>query len=252
MYLLAGGVGSGKNAVERFEVFLGEHRLIVVQEVAVIGGHGVTVEHAVVGRGVDRSGVVRRDDRVGVAGHFVERIRLHKIDELVVGKDEHVRRSCGIFEIAGLTVHRADSAEFKNVFLFRVRGGKIVAELFRQLQLDLIRPHLQRNGFLFCRCFRSGLFRRGLLCRALRGFRRGAAAAGQHRNDQAYCHQQCKDLLHLFCSFIVLSQKVLAFCCVQYIYLPKIGQRKKAKAFSLRAARYSKSATHSDGAFPAV
>ena len=207
MYLLAGGVGRGEDAIERFEVFLGEDRLVVVQEVAVIGGHGITVEHAVVGRGVDRTGGIRRDDRVGVAGHFIERIRLHEIDELVIGKHEHVRGGRGVFEIAALAVYGADGAELKHVFLFRVRSGKIVAELFRQLQLDLIGPHLERDGFLLCRFFRDGLFRRGL-----RRFGRGAAAAGQQGKHHTYCHQQCKDLLHRFGSFIVLSQKELAFC----------------------------------------
>ena len=177
------------------------------QEVAVIGGHGITVEHAVVGRGVDRTGGIRRDDRVGVAGHFIERIRLHEIDELVIGKHEHVRGGRGVFEIAALAVYGADGAELKHVFLFRVRSGKIVAELFRQLQLDLIGPHLERDGFLLCRFFRDGLFRRGL-----RRFGRGAAAAGQQGKHHTYCHQQCKDLLHRFGSFIVLSQKELAFC----------------------------------------
>ena len=134
-------------------------------------------------------------------------IDLVEIDELVIGKHEHVRGSRGVFEIAALAVYGADGAELKHVFLFRVRSGKIVAELFRQLQLDLIGPHLERDGFLLCRFFRDGLFRRGL-----RRFGRGAAAAGQQGKHHTYCHQQCKDLLHRFGSFIVLSQKELAFC----------------------------------------
>ena len=47
MYLLAGGVGSGQNAVQGLQVVLGEHGLVVVQEVAVIGGHGIAVQGSV-------------------------------------------------------------------------------------------------------------------------------------------------------------------------------------------------------------
>ena len=44
MYLLAGSVGSCQNAVQRLQVVLGEHGLVVVQEVAVIGGGNVSMD----------------------------------------------------------------------------------------------------------------------------------------------------------------------------------------------------------------
>ena len=195
MYLLPRGVGGGQDAVQGLQVVLGEHGFVVVQEIAVVGGHGVAVQGPVIGRRVDGAGGVGGDDGVGVPGHFVQGVGLHQIHQLVVRKQEHVSGSGGVFQITGLAVHSAHGAVLEGVFLLGMLGGKFVAKLFRQLQLTLVCPDLQGDLFLL------GADRGGFslclgLCGGGSGFSRSAGASCQHTSGHQYCHQQCNDLFH--------------------------------------------------------
>ena len=196
MYLLAGGVGSGQNAVQGLQVVLGEHGFVVVQEVAVVGGHGVAVQSPVVSRRVDGAGGVGGNDGVGIPGHLVQGVGLDQIHQLVVRKQKHVSGSGGVFQITGLAVHSAHGAVLEGVFLLGMLGGKFAAQLFRQLQLALICPDLQRDLFLLG-ADRGGF---GLCLGILRGrgsgFSRSAGTGCQHTGGHQYCHQQCNDFFH--------------------------------------------------------
>ena len=151
--LIAGGVDGGQNAIQSSQILLGEDGLVIIEEVAVVGGHGVAVQRALIGGRADGAGRVGGNDRLGVASHLVQSVRLDQIDQLIVREQEHVRRCGGIFQITGLPVNRANSAVLKGVFLLGMCGGKFVAELFGQLQFALIRPDLQSDLFLFRRGF---------------------------------------------------------------------------------------------------
>ena len=196
MYLLAGSVGSCQNAVQRLQVVLGEHGFVVVQEVAVIGGHGIAVQGPVIGRRVDGTGGVGGNDGVGIPGHFVQGVGLDQIHQLVVREQEHVSGSGGVFQITGLAVHSAHGAVFKGVFLLRMLGGKLAAQLFGQLQLALIRPDLQGDLFLFAAHHGGFGLRLCILHSGRSVLSRSAGTSRQHTSGHQYCHQQRNDLLH--------------------------------------------------------
>ena len=141
--LLACLFGGGQNTVQRLHVLLGQDGLVIVEEVAVVGGHGVAVQHAVVGGGVDGSGGVFGDDLIPVAGHLIQRIGLHQLDDLVVRVGEHVRRCGGILQITGLRVGLAHHAVGELPLVFGMLGGKGVAKLLQQRLIGLGRPDFQ-------------------------------------------------------------------------------------------------------------
>ena len=141
--LLAGLFGGGQNAVQRLHVLFGQDGLVIVEEVAVVGGHGVAVQHAVVGGGVDGSGGVFGDDLIPVAGHFIQRVGLHQRNDLIVRIGKHVRSRGGVFQIAGLRIGFAHHTIGKLPLVFGMLGGKGVAKLLQQRLIGLGRPDLQ-------------------------------------------------------------------------------------------------------------
>ena len=145
LHLLAGGVGGGEDAVQRLHVLLGEYGLIVVEEIAVVGGHRVAVEYAVDRGGLDGNGRVGGDDRVQIARHLIERVGVDEVDDLVVRVGKHVRGSGGVFEIARLGVRFADHAVGERPLVFRVFRGEGFAQLGEQFLILLAAPDLQRD-----------------------------------------------------------------------------------------------------------
>ena len=143
--LLAGLFGGGQNAVQRLHVLFGQDGLIIVEEIAVIGSHGIAVQHAVVGGGVDGAGGILGDDLIPVAGHFIQRVGLHQRDDLVVRVGEHVRSRGGVFQIAGLRIGFAHHTIGKLPLVFGMLGGKSVAQFFQHRLIGLGRPDLQFN-----------------------------------------------------------------------------------------------------------
>ena len=90
-----------------------------------------------------RSGGVFGDDLIPVAGHLIQRIGLHQLDDLVVRVGEHVRRCGGILQITGLRVGLAHHAVGELPLVFGMLGGKGVAELLQQRLIGLGGPDLQ-------------------------------------------------------------------------------------------------------------
>ena len=88
--LFAGGICLCQQGVHALDVLLAEDALVIVQEVAVVGGHGVSVELVVHGGGVDGTGKVAALDVVGVQQDFLQGTGCHQFVELVIGKGENV------------------------------------------------------------------------------------------------------------------------------------------------------------------
>ena len=206
MDLLSSGVGSGQQTVERLHVVLSENGFVVIQIVAVIGSHGIAVEHAVVACGVDRTGSVGGHDLVMVAGDFIQGVRLHKRDDLVIGEGEHVRGSGRVFQIAGLGIRLADHTVLKLPGVFGMLGGEGFAELFQKLLVGLRAPDLQVDQLaLRFLSGGGGLILRGLLCRLLfaRLRLRRLRAAGAEAGDQRNGKKQRQKLFHCKSSIII-------------------------------------------------
>ena len=207
MNLLAGSIGDCQDAIQSGQIFVGEDGLIVVQEIAVIRGHGVSIQGALVRSGVNGAGRVGGNNRVGIAGHLIQSVSLYQVNKLIVSEQEHVSRSSGIFQIPGLAVNRTDSTILKGIFLLRMRSGKFVAQLFNQCQFALICPNLQRNLFLFAAGFGDFSLSLSFIRSRGIGFGGSAGASCQHAYSHQYCHQQCNDLFHSFRLLLLFSYK---------------------------------------------
>ena len=159
--LFAGLFGGGQQRIEGFRVLVGDDGPIVIEEVAVVGGHGVAVKHPAHRRRVDRAYGVGGHDGVMVARDLIERVGVDQVDDLVVGVGEHVGRRRGVLQIAGLGVRLAHDAigEFIGGFGMLRREG--LAQLGQQLLVLLAAPYLQRDGFRKSRTRREAQHRQG-------------------------------------------------------------------------------------------
>ena len=123
-----------------------------------------------------------------VASDFVQRVRLHEDDDLVIGEGEHVRGSGRIFQIASLRVVLTDHTVLKLPGVLGMPGGESLAKLLQQLLIGLGAPDLQADR-LTCGLFSGGggFVLRGLLFTLLR-LRRlrtaGTEAGNQHKGKK--------------------------------------------------------------------
>src|SRR5699024_4535753 len=92
----AGFGGSCQDAVHRLGVLLADDALVIVEEVAVVGGHGVGVQLAVEGSCLHRAFQVAALHVVGIQGDFLQCVGGHQLVELVIGKGEDIGGGGGI------------------------------------------------------------------------------------------------------------------------------------------------------------
>ena len=64
--LFAGGIGLGQQGIHALDIVLAQNALVIVEEVAVVGGHGVGVKLVVHGRGLNGASQIAALDILGV------------------------------------------------------------------------------------------------------------------------------------------------------------------------------------------
>ena len=107
--LFAGSCSLFQHGVHALHILGAQNACIIVQEIAIVGGHGVGVKLVVHGGSAHRAGQVAALHVVRVQQHFLQRTGVHQLVQLVIGKGENV---CGRLRVsqngilcAGLRLH---------------------------------------------------------------------------------------------------------------------------------------------------
>ena len=191
--LFAGGIGLGQQGIHAFDIILAQDALVIVEEVAVVGGHGVGVKLVVHGRGLNGACQVAALDILRVQQDFLQGTGCHQLVELVIRKGENVGSGFGVSQNgvlgAGLGL---DTDLDRNVALVGILRDEGIGHLTQHGLVFLSTPHGQLDiAPAFCggRSLTGGYGRIGLRCG--RGRSRGrysTTAGGQHSGRRHGAH----------------------------------------------------------------
>ena len=191
--LLAGGISLGQQGVHALDIVLTQDALVVVEEVAVVGGHGVGVKLAVHGRGLNGASQVAALDILGVQQDLLQGTGCHQLIKLVIRKGENIGSCLGVSQNgilgAGLGL---DTDLDRNVALVGILRDESISHLTQHGLVFLSTPHGQFHiAPAFCggRSLTGG--RSGIGLRCGRGRSRGrcsTTAGGQHSGRRHGAH----------------------------------------------------------------
>ena len=210
--LFAGSCSLFQHGVHALHILGAQNACIVVQEVAVVGGHGVGVKLVVHGGSAHRAGQVAALHVVRVQQHFLQRTGIHQLVQLVVCKGENV---CGRLRVgqngvlcAGLRLH-ADLDG--HVALVRILLDKGICHLAQHGLILFCAPHGQLH---ITPALRAGGSRAG--CRSRRSCTAGRAAAGGQHTGSCHSAQSGEEVTagnQLFHDSVLLRSQSEIFDC---------------------------------------
>ena len=188
--LLPGSSSLFQHGVHALHVLGAQNACVIVQEVAVVGGHGVGVELVVQGSSAHRAGQVAALDVVRVQQHFLQRTGIHQLVQLVVCKGENI---CGRLRVsqngvlcAGLGLHADLNGHIALVCILLDKG---IGHLAQHGLVLFCAPHGQLHiaPALRSRCSRAGSGSRGSSAR-------GRAAAGSQHTGSSHSTHGSKEV----------------------------------------------------------
>ena len=183
--LFAGSCSLFQHGVHALHILGAQHACIIVQEIAIVGGHGVGVELVVHGGSAHRAGQVAVLHVVRVQQNLLQSTGIHQLVQLVIGKGKNV---CGRLRVgqngilcAGLRLH-ADLDG--HVALVRILLNKGICHLAQHGLILFCAPHgqLHVTPALRSRGSRTGSGSRGSSARGR------TAAGGQHTGSSHRTH----------------------------------------------------------------
>ena len=219
----AGGSSGGQDAVHRLGIFRADDTAVIVQEVAVVGGHGIGVELAIEGGSFHRAFQVAALHIVGVEGNFLQGTGGHQLVELVIGKGENIRSGGGIGQdiVLGIGLGAGTDVDGDIALVF-VFFNKSISHLAQHGLIFLCAPHGQRYIAPAGGRLGGGITGGG----SFSGRSALASAASGQRQRHGSSHSQAQLLFHVIFSFgskhgaprfdLLLRQYSAIHCTIYY------------------------------------
>ena len=184
--VLAGGLAVSHQLLQGIQVLLGDNGLVIVHEVAVIGGQGVGIQLAVDGGSSHHTGIVSSGNSLGsLHAQLVQSAGLHQTGKLILREAEQVAAGFHVGDHLGSGValaHRLHGGvEGDAILIALVEGSDL---LLGQVNDSVSAPYGDVVG---ARQLAAGV---GLLSGL-------AAAAGHQGQSQGQGQHKCQNLFHL-------------------------------------------------------
>ena len=139
-----GGGCGGQDAVHRLGILRADDAAVVVQEIAVVGGHGVGIELAVEGGSFHRAFQIAALYIVGVEGDFLQGAGCHQLVELVISEGKNIRSGGGVGQNIVLGIGLRASTDIDgDIALVFIFFNKSIGHLAQHGLIFLCAPHGQ-------------------------------------------------------------------------------------------------------------